>query len=80
MLIVNTEELFFKKVKEKLEKNVDKKEPKMTLGKKSEDAVARAQRIREQRRKELEAQKGNQTPGKEASGPEKKSLGAGRRK
>ncbi len=62
------------------EKNVDKKEPKMTLGKKSEDAVARAQRIREQRRKELEAQKGNQTPGKEASGPEKKSLGAGRRK
>ena len=67
---------------QKQEKQAGRKEPKMVLGKKSEEAVARAERIREQRRKELEAQKAKQTktPAKQTSSPERKSLGAGIRK
>ena len=67
---------------QKQEKQAGRKEPKMVLGKKSEEAVARAERIREQRRKELEAQKARQTktPAKQTSSPERKSLGAGIRK
>ncbi len=74
----------FEEVK-KRDKNVARKEPAMALGKKSEEAVARARQLREEYRNKSAAQKAMQTPVKQAPAkqeavPERKALGAGIRK
>ena len=71
----------FKEIKEQ-EKKAPKTEVRTPLGKKSEEAVARARQLREERRRKLEEMKGKQAPAKqgaEKNGREKAQEAARKR-